>query len=78
MLNHSVPILVVSTHLGHSKPSITLDDYGHLIPSNQEKATEVMDEVITPIKLADIAPERFGDINFNQKNPPYIDKNLEK
>jgi integrase len=28
MLNHGIPVLIVSKRLGHSKPSITLDVYG--------------------------------------------------
>jgi hypothetical protein len=31
MLNHGIPVLIVSKRLGHSKPSITLDVYGHLL-----------------------------------------------
>jgi integrase len=30
MLNNGIPVIVVSKVLGHSKPSITLDIYGHL------------------------------------------------
>jgi integrase len=30
MLNHGIPVIVVSKMLGHSKPSITMDIYGHL------------------------------------------------
>jgi len=51
MLNHNVPVLVVSRMLGHSRPSITLDVYGHLIPSAQAEVAEKMDELITPIEL---------------------------
>ena len=51
MLNHNVPVLVVSRMLGHSRPSITLDVYGHLIPSVQAEVAEKMDELITPIEL---------------------------
>jgi integrase len=54
MLNHGVPVLVVSKILGHSKTSTTLDVYGHLIPVMQEQAARIMDEVITPI------PVNFG------------------
>jgi integrase len=46
MLNHGVPILVVSKRLGHSKVSLTLDIYGHLIPGGQEKAADYMDGVV--------------------------------
>jgi len=51
MLNHGIPVLVVSKILGHSKTSTTLDVYGHLIPVMQEEAARIMDEVITPIPV---------------------------
>lgn len=56
MLNHGIPVLIVSKRLGHAKPSITLDIYGHLIPSMQEQVAKIMDEVITPIELVSVAP----------------------
>lgn len=46
MLNHGIPVLVVSKRLGHAKPSITLDVYGHLIPSRQEEAAQLMDNLM--------------------------------
>ena len=49
MLNYGISVLIVSRRLGHSKPSITLDVYGHLIPSKQEEAAELMDELLAPI-----------------------------
>jgi integrase len=59
MLNHDVPVLVVSWLLGHSWPSITLDVYGHLMPSAQAEVADKMDELITPIEL----------INFTRLHP---------
>jgi integrase len=46
MLNHGIPVLIVSKRLGHSKPSITIDVYGHLIPSRQEEAAQLMDHLM--------------------------------
>lgn len=46
MLNHGIPVLIVSKRLGHSKPSITLDVYGHLLPSKQEEAAQLMDKLM--------------------------------
>ena len=59
MLNHGVPVIVVSRRLGHSKPSITLDIYGHLIPGMQAEIAEQIDELITPVEIAlhPVAPE---------------------
>jgi integrase len=47
MLNHGIPVLIVSKRLGHSKPSITIDVYGHLIPSQQEEAARLMDSLMS-------------------------------
>ena len=51
MLNNGIPVLIVSRRLGHAKPSITLDVYGHLIPSKQEEAASLMDDLMTPIPV---------------------------
>ena len=47
MLNNGVEILAVSQRLGHANPSITLDVYGHLLPSMQDKAAEMMDDLVS-------------------------------
>ena len=51
MLNNGIPVMVVSRRLGHAKPSITLDVYGHLIPSKQKEVVELMDELLTPVSI---------------------------
>jgi integrase len=51
MLNHGIPVIVVSRRLGHAKPSITLDIYGHMIPGMQAEAAEKMDQLVTPVML---------------------------
>lgn len=51
LLNHNVPVIVVSKMLGHSKPSITLDIYGHLYHEMQGEAAEIMDKLVTPIAV---------------------------
>jgi len=55
MLNHDVPVIVVSRRLGHARTSITLDVYGHLLPSMQAEAAELIDALVTPtqVKLDD-------------------------
>ena len=47
MLNNGVEVLAVSQRLGHAKPSITLDVYGHLMPSLQKEVAERMDSLVT-------------------------------
>ena len=51
MLNHGVAVIVVSKILGHAKPSTTMDIYGHLIHEMQEEAAQVMDDLVTPIRV---------------------------
>ena len=51
MLNNGIPIFIVSKRLGHAQPSITLDVYGHLIPSKQQEAAILMDQILTPIQV---------------------------
>jgi len=43
MLNNGVDVFVASKRLGHSKPSITLDVYGHLLTSVQNEAGDKLD-----------------------------------
>ena len=52
MLNHGVPVIIVSRRLGHSRPSITLDVYGHLISSMQDEVAGLMDDIVTPLEVA--------------------------
>jgi integrase len=51
MLNYDVPVIVASRRLGHARASITMDIYGHLIPSMQAEAAEVIDRLVTPIEV---------------------------
>lgn len=50
MLNNGVDVLVASRRLGHAKPSITLDVYGHLLTSIQDKVAHTMD-VLTAVMI---------------------------
>ena len=50
MLNRGIPPFVVSRILGHSKPSTTMDIYGHLIPIMHEGIGDQMDDWLTPIE----------------------------
>jgi hypothetical protein len=42
-----VDVLVASSRLGHAKPSITLDVYGHLLPSMQIHAADVVESLLS-------------------------------
>lgn len=56
MLNHGIPVIIISRRLGHSKPSITLDIYGHLIPVMQAAAAQMIDDLITPVEIQQLHP----------------------
>jgi integrase len=49
LLNNKIPVIVVSQMLGHSKPSVALDIYTHLINDQSREAANVMDRLVTPI-----------------------------
>jgi integrase len=57
MLNHNIPVLFVSRMLGHARPSITLDVYGHQTPSMQAGFAERIDELVTPILFKQASAE---------------------
>jgi integrase len=46
LLNGGIDIITVSHRLGHSKPSITLDVYGHKIKGSDERAAAVIAEAL--------------------------------
>ena len=51
LLNQGVPGFRVSRRLGHAKASITLDIYGHLIPSMQTEVAEMIDDLVMPVTI---------------------------
>ena len=51
LLLSGVPVSVVSRRLGHSKTSITLDIYGHLLPEYQGLAIEAIERALYPAEI---------------------------
>jgi integrase len=51
LLSQGVPVIEVSRRLGHSRASITLDVYGHLIPGMQSQVAEMLDDLVMPIPV---------------------------
>jgi integrase len=51
LLNQGVPVITVSRRLGHAKASITLDIYGHLIPTMQTEVAEMIDNLVIPVTV---------------------------
>ena len=68
-LNHGIPLIVVTRRVGHAIPSITLDIYGHLISCMQVEAEEMIDELVTPVKLHPIASKFNPKINVEARHP---------
>ena len=48
MLSAGVPLLVVSRRLGHAKPSVTLDTYGHMLEGDAQRAADAMAAFLPP------------------------------
>ncbi len=68
MLNNGVPPIVVSRILGHAKPSITLDLYGHLYHEMLGEAAKIMDELVTLIKV-ELPSNEVLDDKLHQSAP---------
>ena len=47
MLNNGIDIFVASKRLGHAKPSITLDVYGHLLSSAQNEVADKIEKLLS-------------------------------
>jgi integrase len=68
LLNSNVSLIKVSRMLGHSKPSVTLDIYTHLISDETREAAVVMDRLVAPI-LVEI-PKAENSVGKNEMNLP--------
>jgi hypothetical protein len=68
-LNHGIPLIVISRKLGHAKPSIPSDIYEHLIPGMHVEAAEMIDELVTPVKLHLLHPKRIPESKQNHNTP---------
>lgn len=82
MLNRGISIIVVSKILGHSKPHVTLDIYGHLYQEMQSEAAMLMDNLVMPAKIekkgfGTLQAEAGGVVNsqgkLHQSTPTGID-----
>ena len=51
-VSESKPVADASRRVGHSRPSITLDIYGHLIPGMQGEVAEGIDDLVLPTAVA--------------------------
>jgi hypothetical protein len=44
-------VIEVSRRLGHSRASITIDVYAHLIPEHQSEIGDMIDELVMPVAV---------------------------
>jgi hypothetical protein len=50
MISSQVPLAVVSKTLRHSKLSITVDTYGHLVPHAAQQAVDAISDALTAVE----------------------------
>jgi len=70
MLSLGVRIDLISKMLGHSKPSITLDVYAHLIPGDQEGAVALLDRALSVASALSVSD---GDVNSGEAGGIVLD-----
>ena len=45
LLSYGVPIIVISERLGHSDVNMTLNTYSHMIPKDEDKAIDILNQI---------------------------------
>jgi hypothetical protein len=50
MLSHGIPPVIITGMLDHSI-SILLNKYAHFIPTMQDQAAQLMDDILNPIPI---------------------------
>jgi integrase len=50
LIAQGVDILTISRRLGHSKPTVTLDVYGHMFPDTDDRAASIMEATLLALK----------------------------
>ncbi len=46
LLRDGIPVTVVAARVGHSDPSLTLKTYSHLLPGDDERASEAVERLM--------------------------------
>jgi hypothetical protein len=67
MLSHGIPVLFVSKILGHANAGITLMIYAHATIDMQDEAAKLMDEIVIPIPIKILEPEKSLKIVLTKK-----------
>jgi integrase len=71
MLTHGIPVFTVARILGHTRASVTLDTYGHMIPGAQDQAARLMDELVTPVLVSVEEQKDRVPISADQEDDRY-------
>jgi integrase len=58
MIEAGVNAKALSTYMGHSSVTITLDHYGHLMPGNEEQAAELLDDYLRRATVAQTVAQK--------------------
>ena len=61
LLSAGVSIKAVQEHLGHASAKVTLDVYGHLMPSDEDRSRRAIDAALAhraedSLRTAELAP----------------------
>lgn len=67
MLSHGIPPVIVAGMLGHSN-SILLMTYAHFIPTMQDQAAQLMDDILTPIPIEIGASENLTTLSESRNS----------
>ena len=60
MIAAGINYKALSTYMGHSSVTITLDRYGHLMPGNESEAANLLDSYLARATTATAPPTRTG------------------
>jgi len=66
MLSNGKSVFAVSKFIGHARPSITSDIYGHLIPGAADDIGQMMDDLVSPLPLEFNSDEPQNESGLNK------------
>jgi integrase len=59
MLSRGIPPVIVAGMLGHSISIPLVNTYAHFIPTMQDQAAQLMDDILTPIPIEIMSSEKL-------------------
>ncbi|MGG0412581.1 tyrosine-type recombinase/integrase [Peribacillus simplex] len=67
LISEGVDIVKVQTRLGHSKPSITLEHYAHMMPNQDDEVADIFHNALSEDPLAKCEQITIVDLNASSK-----------